>query len=276
LGVNSLVVISAFISVTALPSLWFFGDGSLLPDNMSHMFVFALIGLLHTALLWFYLSALTEEDTTTVVIFYSVLPVLGFITSNIFLGEVLLKGQLIAMAIIISAVLLVSFEKDESSKIRFKFRAAILMFLASLCWALGDVAFKFVALEENVMRSLFWEHVVLFIIGATAFMLVPRIRTQISHILKQNKRKVIAINLASEVLYMVANVVSAFPLIIVQVATVHLVQAFQPIWVFLIGVLLWKTGKTSETFSRTQLIQKGLATIIAVLGMYLLMVSTVV
>ena len=59
----------------------------------------------------------------------------------------------------------------------------------------------------------------------------------------------------------------------VQVAAVHLVQAFQPVWVFLIALVLMYLG-ARESFTRFQLVQKSAATAIAVYGMYLLAVYT--
>jgi drug/metabolite transporter (DMT)-like permease len=268
------VVISAFVSVAALPVIWFMADTSLIPDDWHHIGVFALVGFLHTALIWFYLTALNEEDTTTIVVFYSILPILGLVTSNFFLDESFSTLQLGAMVIIIIGILLVTIEKGPLNEYRFKFKAAFLMFLASLCWALGDVAFKFVAIEENIWRSLFWEHVILFIVGSLFFFGSRKIRSEIHGVLRSNTTKIIGINLTSEMLYIFANIVSAFPLIMVQIAAVHLVQAFQPIWVFLIGLLLWKAGATRERYTKGQMIQKGLATIIAVCGMYLLAIST--
>ena len=274
IGVLTLLFVSALVSVVALPFLWVLSPTALIPDDWSHIGIFALVGGLHTALLWFYLTALNEEDTTTIIIFYSVLPVIGLWSANLFLGEVLLPMQLVAMAVIIVGVLVVSFEKDENNNHRFKWRAAFLMFMASLCWALGDVAFKYVALEENVWRSLFWEHLILFVVGMVMYFVIPNIRIQLAEAMAQNSKKILAFNLTSEVLYIAANVISAFPLVMVQVAAVHLVQAFQPVWVFLIALCLWSFGMSSERFTKGQLTQKALATAIAVYGMYLLATST--
>lgn len=273
LGVPALVLISALVSVVAIPFILWGSPTSVIPDDLTHIFVFMVVGFLHTALLWFYLLALNEEDTTTIIIFYSVLPILGMLSSNIILGETLLPMQLVAMAVIIFGILIVSFEKGEDGY-RFKFKAAGLMVVASLCWALGDVVFKFVAIEENIWRALFWEHLILFFVGVVMFSFAPNIRKQLGQIMKNNSRRIISINLANEVLYIVANVMSAFPLMMVQVAAVHLVQSFQPVWVFLIALFLWWKGTSSEVMGRWQIVQKSIATVIAVYGMYLLAIYT--
>lgn len=275
LGVLTLLFVSAIVSGLAIPFLWYFSPTSVIPEAWPHLVAFVVVGLLHVALLWFYLTALNMEDTTTIIIFYSILPVLGLTASNVFLGEVLLPMQLLAMVIIIVGVLIVSFEKKDGGKeYRFKAKAAFLMFMASLCWALGDVVFKFVALQENVWRSLFWEHITLTIVGMIMYLALPSIKSQFRQAMRANSGKIIALNLTSEILYILANIISAFPLIMVQIAAVHLVQAFQPVWVFVIGLLLWKTGLSKEAFTRGQLIQKLLATVIAVYGMYLLGIHT--
>lgn len=274
-GVATLVLISALVSVVALPAILFFGTTEVIPENQTHLLVFVFLGFLHVALLWFYLLALSEEDTVTIIVFYSILPVLGLIFANLFLGEVLLPMQLIAMAIIIVAVLIISVERNGEKKgFRIRWRSAVLMCLASLCWALGDTVFKAVAIEENVWRTLFWEHVVMFSIGALMFAFGPKLRKQLGFILRENSTRIISINMTNEVLYIVANVMSAFPLMLVQVAAVHLVQASQPIWVFLIALFLMYTGMANERFTREQLVQKSVATTLAVAGMFLLELYT--
>ncbi len=274
LVVPTLLCISGVLSGIALPFLWWYSPTSVLPEHGYHYAILALAGLLHFALLWFYLTAMTLEDSTTIIIFYALLPVMGLIFSGFFLGESLSTMQLIAMATVIVGILFVSFERDAEGRVRAKWKAALLMTLASLCWALGDVAFKAVALEENVWRSLFWEHIFLVIFGIATYFVVPGIRAEVTNALAKNSRKIIVINVSSEVLYIIANVVSAFPLVMVQVAAVHLVQAFQPVWVFLLGLLAWWYGLEQRRYGAGQLLQRVVATAIAVYGMWLLAVHT--
>ena len=274
LGPFTLLIISALVSAVALPFLWLLSPVSVLPEEWSHVFVFALIGVLHVGLLWFYLKALQEEDTVTIIIFYSVLPIMGLVSANLFLDETLSSMQLVAMAVTICGVLIVSVEWGEKGEYRLKLRAAFLMCMASLCWALGDVTFKFIAIEENIWSALFWEHLILFVFGFVALAAAPRVRKRLAKTLTGNSTEIIGLNLTSETLYILANVISAFPLLMVQVAAIHMVQAFQPVWVFLIALCLWRLGVSSERLSRVQLLQKGTATVIAVFGMYLLTIYT--
>ena len=53
-----------------------------------------------------------------------------------------------------------------------------------------------------------------------------------------------------------------------------MVQAFQPVWVFLIALFLWKFDLSDDRFTLGQVIQMSVATVIAVYGMYLLAVYT--
>lgn len=273
LGVPALLLVSALISVVALPFLWYFSPESVIPKHWIHLVAFATVGLLHVALLWFYFMALNQEDTITVVIFYSLLPVLGLVTANIFLGETLLPKQVLAMAVTILGVLIVSIE-TKGGKIRFKLKAAALMFMASLCWALGDVVFKQVAIDESVWRALFWEHLILFLVGLLLFITKPGVRSEFRRVIGMNSRFIIGINITSEILYILANVIGAFPLLMVQVAAVHLVQAFQPVWVFIIALFLQYLGWSKGKMPVGQIVQKTVATIIAVYGMYLLAIYT--
>lgn len=275
-GVSTLLTISAFVSVLAIPLFVYHGGWSLVPQKMSHLALFALVGILHTALLWFYLKALEDDNTTTVVLFYSLLPVIGVLASGLFLGERLIDKQWLAMGITISGVLIIAFEG-----LRFKARVALLMSAASICWALGDVAFKYAALEANIWQALFWEHVVLTIIGLILFFRVPSVRVKFKTLYVARKSlgwKIMLIALISEVLYIVGNVVSAFPLLEVQVAAVHLVQTFQPAWVFLITLLIivfrWVSRKPVNGYNFTWLVKNTLATTLCVWGLTLLAMHT--
>jgi len=273
-GVAALVIISALVSVVALPLTYYMTPGSVLPSQLSHVPILIIMGMLYAALLWFYFMALNEEDTTTIIIFYSFLPLVGLIASRLFLGEVLLPMQLVAMAVLLAGIITVSFDRNEQGQFRVKYRAAFFMFMASLCWALGDVLFKSIALDADVWFTLFWEHLVLFILGLVLLFFSSGLRGQLAYILRENSTKIISINLVNEFLYITANVISAFPLLMVQVAAVHLVQAFQPVWVFVIALFLMALGVERAKMSRGQILQKTTATAIAVYGMYLLAIFT--
>lgn len=269
LGVNSLLVISSIVSVVAVPFIWFYSDASLVPETWMHFFVFVFVGVLHTALIWFYLKALDQDDTTTIIIFYSLLPVIGLLAAGLFLGEKLLPMQYVAMVITIFGVLVISFEGY-----RFKLKVAGLMFMASLCWAIGDVAFKYVAIEENIMMVLFWEHIILTCIGLVLLTLMPKVRSELKKAWRLNGKSILGISLFNEGIYITGNIISAFPLLMVQIAAVQLVESMQPVWVFVIAILLWVFGLTKKGFTLKEFAQKSLATSIVVYGMYLLAVST--
>jgi|GEM_PF-2749463 len=275
-GVSTLLTVSAFVSILAIPFFVYYGGWSLVPEKINHLAIFALVGCLHTALLWFYLKALEGDDTTTVVLFYSLLPVIGVLASRLILGEKLLSMQWVAMGITVFGVLVISFDG-----FRFKVRAALLMSAASVCWALGDVAFKYVALDANIWQALFWEHLILTVIGVTLFCKASGVKANFKTLYADRKKigwKILLIALIGEVLYISGNVVSAFPLLEVQVAAVHLVQTFQPAWVFMISLVIvvfrWLRSLPTQGFTTVQFYKNTLAIMFCVWGLTLLAIHT--
>src|SRR5690606_34620198 len=159
-GVEVLILYSSLLSVLALPILWWLDNGVLEVDIKS-IAVLCGVAALNLTLLWAYLKALSEDETTVVIIFYQLVPVLGAILGYFILGETLSARQLLGMFIIIVGTSVISFEMDEKKSFRWRKHTLGYMLLACLCWALETTLFKDVALEENVIRSLFWEHLVL-------------------------------------------------------------------------------------------------------------------
>jgi hypothetical protein len=149
------------------------------------------------------------------------------------------------------------------------------MTAACFFWALETVLFKNVALEENVWKSLFWEHLVLMLIGVLLFVLIPRYRHNFLSVFRQNSVKIMLVNVLNESIYMVANISVAFVAMMAPVALVLLNVPIQTIFVFVIGAVLTLTlpQLLSEKLERQQVIQKLSAIVLTCVGTYVLIGS---
>lgn len=271
-GVGTLMLFSSLLSAMALPFIYL-GDTTVFSVDIFNILILSFVGLLNILLLWFYLMALKNDEASVIIVFYQLVPVLGFILGYLILGETLTKIQLIAMAIIVLGTSIVSFEVNTENKFTIKTQTISYMLGASLCWALGGVIFKSVALEENVLRSLFWEHVMLTIFGIFIFVLVPTYRKHFMLALKNNSKAILSLNITNEALYMIGNLAVAFAYLMAPVALVLLTESFQPIFVLLIGVFLtlFFPKITKENISTRHLWQKGMAIVITGIGTYILL-----
>lgn len=273
-GAGTILIISAFLSIIALPFLFFF-DPTVFQASPIHIAVLAAVGTLNVLVLFFYLKALQSEEVSIAVIFYQLVPVFAYILGYFVLGEILTVHNLIAMAVIILGTSIVAFEVDIDSHFKLRRRTIFYMMAASLCWASGSVLFKAVALEENVVRSLFWEHFMLTLIGIGLFAFVRSYRTHFMAALRENSVAVLSLNLLNEGIYMAGNIVFAFAYLLAPISLVLLGDSYQPLFALLIGLFLtlFLPRLVVEKIQLRHVWQKVFAIIITGIGTYLLLTT---
>jgi drug/metabolite transporter (DMT)-like permease len=154
-GVGALFTFSALFSVIALPFL-FLADRSVFNVSLNNMLVLVIVAIFHLLVLWFYLIALKYDEASIVIVFYQLVPVFAYILGYLILGETLTRLQLMAMALVILGTTIISFEMDIDNKFKLRQKVILPMLGAAFFWAAGDTVFKMVALEESVIKSLFW------------------------------------------------------------------------------------------------------------------------
>ncbi len=271
-GVGTLILFSSFLSFLALPFLLYV-DPTILSLDFKNVLILILVGIINIAVLWLYLIALNDDEASITVVFYQLVPVFGLLLGYIFLDEVLTKMQIISMLIIIIGTSIISFEIDNENKFKLKKKTIGLMLTAALLWAFESTIFKVVAIEENVVRSLFWEHLTLGVIGILLLILVKPYRHNFIQTLKSNSRAVLGLNVLNESLYMIGNIAFSFAYLLAPIALVLLTESFQPIFVFIIGVILtiFFPKLNSEKITVRHIIQKVLAITITGIGTYMLL-----
>ncbi len=266
------MIFSSILSVFVMPVILIV-DPTVFDVDRHNIAILCIVGLLNSILIWCYLMALKEDETSIVVVFYQLVPVFGYVLGYFILGETLTEKQFLAMAIIILGTSIISFEVDKQNKLKLRQNTIIYMFSASFCWALGSVIFKAVALEENVWRSLFWEHLMLVFIGILIFIFIPKYRRHLILSIQNNSRVILSLNAINEAIYILGNAVVAFAYLLAPVALVLLAESFQPIFVLLIGIFLamFFPNLSAEQIDTRHLWQKILAIFLTGIGTYLLL-----
>lgn len=272
-GVGTLILFSSLLSIIAIPFI-LLGDQSVLAVDTFNIIILCILGLLNIAVIWLYLLALQDEEASITVVFYQLVPVLGLVLGYYILDEVITNLQFLGMIIVILGTSIVAFEIDVENNFKLRKKTIYLMSAASFLWALESVIFKAVSLTENVWRSLFWEHVMLVVVGIVIFCTMPKYRENFLLALKNNSKSIISLNVANESLYISANVLYAFAYLWAPISLVLLTNSFQPIFVLTIGILLtYLYPKISaEKVSAKHLWQKLFAIIITGIGTYLILV----
>jgi uncharacterized membrane protein len=271
-GVGVVLLFSSLLSIFALP-FFFLADKTILDVSLTNIFILAVVGILYVLVLWCYLFALKEGEASVVIIFYQLVPVFGYILGYFLLGEVLTPRQLFAMVIIILGTTIVSFEIDVENKFKLRKKIILPMMAASFFWASGGVIFKMVALQENLWRSLFWEHLMLVFIGIIMFITIRPYRVNFLSALKVNSRKILTINAINEGIYILGNVAFDSAYLLAPVALVLLTDSFQSIFALIIGIFLtiFFPKLSTEKIQAKHIWQKIVAICITGVGAYLLL-----
>lgn len=270
-GVGTLLLFSSLLSALALPFL-FLADTSVLSVSVSNIGILAFVGVLNVLVLWCYLLALKDEEASIAVVFYQLVPVFGYILGYFILDEVLTPLQLTAMAIIILGTSIISFEIDAENRFKLRRNTIFLMLGAALFWALESVIFKAVALEETLWRSLFWEHLMLAVVGIFIFTFIRSYRRHFVTALRRNSKGILSLNVANESLYMLGNIAFSIAYLMAPIALVLLAESYQPLFVFGIGIFLtlFFPKLTAEKIEAKHLWQKLIAILITGIGTYIL------
>lgn len=274
-GVGTLMLFSSLLSALALPLL-FWADPQALSVSHYHIFILVCVAVCNVIVLWCYFLALKDDEASIVIVFYQLVPVFGYLLGFFILNETLTSLQLTAMAIIILGTTIISFEIDSDNNFKLRGQTIGYMLTASFFWALGSVIFKAVALEENVWRSLFWEHVVLTCIGIGLFVSVGAYRKNFIIAIKKNSVAITSFNILNEVLYMAGNAIFAYAYLLAPISIILLLNSFQPIFVLAVGIILtiFFPKITVEKIKAKHLWQKFIAICITGVGTYLLLISS--
>ncbi|MDP1845288.1 MAG: DMT family transporter [Candidatus Moranbacteria bacterium] len=272
-GIGTVLLFSSLGSVFALP-FFLLIDRTVLDVSFVNILILAIKGMLGVGVLWCYLIALRDEETSVVIVFYQLVPVFGSILGYLVLGEVLTHMQLISMAIIILGTTIIAFEVDLDNHFKLRKKSTIIPMLgASFFWALGGTIFKLVALKENLWRSLFWENLMFVLVGICIFIFIRSYRENFISAFKSNSKNILSLNVLNESIYISGNVVVAYAYLLAPVGLVLLTQSFQPIFVLFIGVILtvFFPKIIVEKIEAKHIWQKIIAISLTGIGTYLLL-----
>jgi len=269
-GVGTLMMFSSLLSAAILPILLYI-EPAAMQIGVVEAVTLIFVGFLNIVLLWCYLKAMDDEEPTVVIIFYQLVPAIGLFLGYVVLDEMVSVTQLVAMVLVIAGASVMTIASDSDGKFTIKFKTLGYMLIASFCWAGESTLFKMVALEENVIRSLFWENLSLASFGIVMFVLLPSYRKNFMAVFRSNSKRVISINVFNEVTYMAGNAAASIMVVKILVGINLMMNSFQPLFVFVIGLVLNKfcPGIATES-SGGRIWQKVIAIILTGAGVYLI------
>lgn len=268
--VGALIIFSSIFSIIALPIVLFIHP-SVFNVNLWQGIILAINSMLVVVSVLLYFHALQKDEVSYVVPFYQTIPIFAFILGYFILGETISVFQGIASVIIIIGAIVLSFDLSVG-KIRFKKDVVLLMLGASLLYAINGVVFKLIAVHEGFWPSTFWGFIGKIILGLAFLAFLPKFRIQFITMMRNRKSQVsvLGLNSLSETLLIIAEAVVQYATLLAPVVLVLLVNSFQPLFVFIIGIVitLFFPKGCKESLTKKSLIQKILGIGLMILGSY--------
>ena len=267
-NLSVLLIFSSAIWIIALPFIWMFANNVFAISTM-HKLVMIWWGIWYILSLIPYLYAINKEDASTVVPLFQLIAPISLILGYFILGEALTMNQFRGFLIVLWASIILSL--DFSKKLKFKYKVFFLMLLSCFLTSLMYIAFKWVNVDTSFATTMFWQYV-WFAIMTLVLLLIPGYAKSFFRLFKKSAYKVVSLNLLNEWLNVGAIFIMNYISLLTLVWVAQLINWFQPIFVFIYGILLTLLFPhiIKEEYSKTIIIQKILCFICMLFWLYLI------
>lgn len=275
-GVGAILIFSSLFSVVILPIIGFLYHSEIFKISFADFVVLFFVGFLSASAFYFYLRAMDIEEASVVVPLFQFDPVFGYVLSYLILGESLRLSQILSSVLILVGIILLSLEIDSENNLKIKKHVLMWVAASSFLFALSGVLFKKLALVDSFWVSIFWQYLGLTAFGIFTLLFSKKFRDDFITMVKKPRALIISLNVLSEVFYMAGGIANNFALLIAPVALVFVVNSYQALFVFIVGVLftLFLPSFTSEKITRKHFFHKLISIIIILIGSYLLYSSS--
>jgi uncharacterized membrane protein len=218
-----------------------------------------------------YLYALNIDEASFVTPFYQTVPIFAYFLGYFILGETVTLVQGLGSFVVIIGALALSFEFGQRG-MRFKRTVVALMLAASLFSAVNGVVFKLIAVERGFLVSLFWGFVGQVMAGLILLLCVPSYRRDFLALFKQHKAVAVGLIALSKLLFSGSEAITLYATLLAPVALVLLVSSFQPLFVFVLGIVLtvFFPRVAKESLGDTKMLQKVAGIGLMLVGGYLI------
>jgi len=269
-GTGTLVIYSCLIGLPVAILIALFKP-SVLNLNLATGILLILNGFLFIVYLFSYFKALSKADTSVVVPIFQSVSVFSYFLAFFVLGEVLVVKQIVGSLLIIFGAIGISI-KFSGRKIRLTKDVLFLQLFASLLIALNALFFKFFALRIDFWTVSFWQYSGFVIFGLFLLIFVKSYRNDFVVSFRRNKQTILGLNALNEVINIIGVIVFSFATLLAPLTLVWVVNGLQPMFVFLIGILLtmFFPYLVKEELNKKVLFQKALFILVMFVGAYLL------
>lgn len=263
---GGLVLFSSLVGILVSFLIWIFIPDVFGVPALDKLLLF-ISGILTIVWVILYLFALEIEEVSAIAPWFLSVPIFGYVLGYFFLGETLTHSQFIGSAIIFSGLILISLDFGQKKK-WFKYKSIFYMLLACTAIAISGVIFKYVTVGNNFWISSFWEYFGLGVSGLFIFLFIPYYRESFLRMYRIGGYMILIVNILSEFMSIVGNLLTNYALLLAPVAMVFLVGSFQPVIVLLLALFATKFFPeiAKEDLTKSILLPKIIAIVIMVIG----------
>jgi uncharacterized membrane protein len=271
IGKGALILYSTLFGVFVLPIIFFTGT-KVLSITPLNALIMCVAGIISSVAIYLYLCALDLDEASIVVPFYQTIPVFGLALGYTLLNESITLMQILGGGIIILGGIILSIELEWGHKIKFKGKVPILMLTSSFLFALYETLFKLAALDVGFLIGSFWHYTGMLIFGVLIYISVKPFRDDFHSLIKRHSIGFFGLNVANESLTIIGNSFYNFAILLAPVALIMTTTGYQPVFVFIIGIILSYFFPTlsNEKITKFHLMHKTLAILLILIGTYAL------
>ncbi len=253
--IGSLVLYSAFIGFPFCTIIYLTIGNRLFMINPLSLLLIIIAGLIYILALIPYLHGLAKDEVSSVIPQFMLVPIFGLILEY-FLGELKIStSEIIGAIFIITGVIAINVEKT-SETITIKKDTLGYMATASLLIALNAFVFKYISIEENdFWLSAFWQYFGFNIAGLLIFTFNKKYRDDFINVIYENGFLGIGVNALGEIVAVLGNLAFYYATLKAALPIVQITaEGFQPIFVFLIGILITMARKMHAHKNKIELL----------------------
>jgi drug/metabolite transporter (DMT)-like permease len=270
-SVGALILFTTLLAIIILPVIVIVHPQVFDTISVFRAVILMLNGCLLSLAIIFYLYALHTDEASFVAPFFQLVPIFGIGLGYLILNEVLRQQELIGVILIVFGGILLSLEL-ANGPLRFKKKLLLLMVGSSFFYAVNGVVFKSIAVHQGFLDSLFWDMTGKVLLGLALFALVKPYRHQFINLIKVNRFSIIGFSILTEIIGIIGEIALVLAVLFAPVALVQSVGGLQPLFVFLIGVVitLFLPRLGQESLQPKLLLQKIAGIVLMTAGVYAL------
>ena len=266
---NAIVIYSAFVAFTFGSFWWVLTGFPILPQKEAAIIL--ITGVITISSYVIYLRALSTEETSSINLFFQIIPLFMLVLSTIFLKESVTIKQYIVFVVIFIATGIFALQ-SRGDKWYFPISFWLIM-LYNLMFAVSGVLLKYASSTSTFSQIISYESFGMGLGGILIYIFIPSIRNSFFKSRKSILKKALHLIVLNEIVYMTAKFLVYYAYVIGPVLLVSVLINTQAFFAILIGWLLTHLYPRifKENISKKSLFIKAVCAILLFMGVYLMM-----